>query len=281
MKNILVPTDFSQQSRAAYKTATDIAAKNNGKIVLLHVLYFPALYHTGIGVDPLGYDPVYLSALEEDAKKELEKMEADVSGYTVDVNPKIVVGDLMSAIKETIENHHIDLVVMGTAGTSGLTEMFIGSNTEKVIRNAAVPVLAIRRSIKISSIKNIVLPSTLDLNQAKFIDKVKEIQEFFEATLHILLINTPANFRRDAEADDRLKKFVRHYNLKNCNTHFRNYFHEEDGIIDFARKEKMDLIAMATHGLTGLGHLFIGSTTEDVVNHIEIPVLTYALKNLT
>lgn len=279
MKTILVPCDFSLQSRAAYKTALEIASKTTGKVILLHVLYIPTLYTASLGGEAVTFDPVHFATMEEDARNELEKMKAEAQPYSVDVTIDVVYGEIVSTIKRIIETRGIDLIIMGTTGASGLSELFIGSNTEKVVRHAPVPVLVIRKPLVISSVKNILLPSTLNLDQVELIRKVQDLQEFFGATLHILLINTPANFRRDAEANEALNEFARHYKLDHYKTHFRNYWHEEDGIADFAQSENMDLIAMGTHGLKGLGHLFVGSTTEDVVNHIQIPVWTYLLKN--
>lgn len=278
MKNILVPCDFSQQSREAFRTALEIASKTNGKITLLHVLYLPTLYNASLAGEPLSFDPIYMNAMEDDAEKELAKMKMESSAYSVQTDTEVVFGEMISSIKRTVETHAIDLIIMGTAGASGLSEILIGSNTEKVVRYSPVPVLAIRKSLQFSRIKNILLPSTLDLDQTDFIRKVKELQELFNATLHILLINTPANFRRDLEAAEALEAFAEHYDLQNYKTYFRNYWHEDDGIIDFANSENMDMIAMATHALKGIGHLFAGSTTEDVVNHISIPVWTYTLK---
>lgn len=278
MKNILVPCDFSQQSREAFKSALEIASRTKGKITLLHVLYLPTLYNASLAGEPLSFDPIYMNAMEDDAEKELEKMRDEALALSVGVDTEVVFGEIITSIKRSVETHAIDLIIMGTAGASGISEIFIGSNTEKVVRHSPVPVLAIRRAIDVSRIKNILLPSTLDLDQTDFIRKVKELQEFFNATLHILLVNTPSNFRRDLEAGEALEAFAEHYSLRNYKTYFRNYWHEDDGIIDFANSESMDMIAMATHALKGVGHLFAGSTTEDVVNHIPIPVWTYPLK---
>ena len=204
-------------------------------------------------------------------------MKKQAASNPIVVSTEVAYGELLSGVKQIIETKKIDQVVMGTSGTSGFTEIFIGSNTEKVVRFSPVPVLAVRKTVELKSVKNILLPSTLNLNQTDFINKVKDLQNFFDATLHILLVNTPAQFRRDAEANEALEEFAKHYKLTNFKTHFRNYAHEDDGIIEFAYSEKMDLIAMGTHARKGLAHLFNRSVTESVVNHIQSPVWTYCL----
>ena len=278
MKRILVPCDFSKQSNEAYKLAINLAAKSKGEIFLMYVLAIPTLYTTGFAGEPLAFDPAFFTRMEEDVKKQLEKMKKQAGAKPVKVSTDVVYGELVASVKRTIEKKKIDLVVMGTAGASGFTEMFVGSNTEKVVRFSRVPVLAVRKAIDLRSVKNILLPSTLDLNQTDFIKKVKDLQKFFNATLHVLLVNTPGNFRRDDEGNEALEEFTRHYKLSNFKVHFQNYAEEEDGIIEFAREENMDLIAMATHARKGLAHLFNGSVTENVVNHITSPIWTYCLK---
>lgn len=278
MKKILVPCDFSAQSQEAFKVAIEFASKSKGEITLLHVFAIPALYKTGYAGEPLAFDPAYFADIEKDAKGELEKMKKRAASKPVKINTEVVYGELISTIKNLIETKKIDLVIMGTSGTSGLTEIIIGSNTEKVVRYSPVPVLAVRKSFELKTIKNILLPTALGLNQTDFINKIKTLQDFFNATLHILLVNTPDNFRRDAEANVALAEFAKHYKLKNYKTHFRNYNSEEDGIIDFSHSEGINLIAMATHARKGLAHLFNHSITENVVNHIQCPIWTYSLK---
>lgn len=277
MKKILVPSDFSAQSNEAYQVATDLAMKVKSEMLLLHVLTVPSLYDTGYTGDPLFFDPQYLKQIEQATKKELEKMKGQLRDKSIEVTTEVVYGNLIAVARKMIEERNIDLVVMGTSGASGFTEMFIGSNTEKMVRFSPVPVLAIRKAVDLNSVKNILLPSTLDLNQTDFIKKLKDLQQFFNATLHILLINTPVHFRRAAEGNEVLEEFVKHYKLSNCKIHFRNNDHEDVGIMEFVNSEHVDLIAMATHARKGLAHLFNDSLTEKIVNHIHIPIWTYHL----
>ena len=211
MQKILVPCDFSSNSKEAYRLALELALKAKGEITLLHVLAIPTFYTTGSGGEPLAIDPAYFTRMEEDVRRELEEMRKSAVDRSVKIITEVLYGDLTTGIKRMIENHKIDLVVMGTSGASGLTDIFIGSNTEKVVRFSSVPVLAVRKAIETKSVKNILLPSTLDLNQTDFIRKLKELQTFFNATLHILLVNTPVHFRRGGEANEALEEFAKHY----------------------------------------------------------------------
>ncbi len=277
MQRILVPCDFSSPAQEAYKLAAGIAAKNNGEVLLLHVINIPVVYDPGLGGLPYT-DPTLLEDLEAAGIKNFETLLSDASIPAVRSSYHITNGDILSCILEYSEEKNIDLIVMGTTGSSGLAEIFIGSNTEKVVRHAQVPVLAVRKAPAIDSVKNILLPSTLSLEHATFMNQVKAVQDFFQAVLHILLINTPSRFRNHAEANEALDAFARHHQLKNYKTHLSNYSGETDGIIDYANEEQVDLVLMGTHARTGLAHLFSGSVTESVVNRIQYPVWTSHLR---
>jgi nucleotide-binding universal stress UspA family protein len=280
MKRILVPCDFSAPAQEAFATAVAMAQKCNGSVFVLNAVPLPLLYEPSLMGEalPMNYDPDIAKSLQDDARKAFDKMNAKRGKNARIVEFASTIGSLGETIQSTIDSQNIDLIVMGTSGSSGFTEIFIGSNTEKVVRFAQTPVLAVRKAPEMTSVKNILLPTTCGLGQTAFIAEVKKLQEFFQARLHVLLINTPLNFKRNAEGVEALEEFVKHYRLENCELHFKSYYHEDEGIMDFAAESKMDMIAMGTHARKGLAHLFTPSVTERVVNHTEIPIWTYRLK---
>ncbi|MEO5603858.1 MAG: universal stress protein [Cyclobacteriaceae bacterium] len=276
MKRILVPCDFSKASQEAFKMAVGLAAKANGKITVLHVIYISTIYDPN-SIGDAGFSQPFFDTMEEDAEKAFEKLKKEHSKNTP-IELETTVGGLIESITRVTEEKNIELVVMGTSGSSGIEEFVIGSNTEKIVRFSKVPVLAVRKATDVIQLKQILLPTTGDLDQTEFIAKVKELQRFLNARLHILLINTPSAFMRDAEGKERLEEFAKHYQLNDYELHFRSYRKEEEGIIDFAQSNDIDLIVMATHSRKGLAHLFTGSVTEGVVNHIQSPVWTFSVK---
>jgi nucleotide-binding universal stress UspA family protein len=280
MKRILVPCDFSAPAQEAFATAVAIAQQSNGSVYVLNVVPLPLLYEPNLMGEALlmNYDPDLAKSLQDDARKAFDKMNAKLGKNARMVEFESTVGSLVETIQSKVDSQNIDLIVMGTWGSSGFAEIFIGSNTEKVVRFAATPVLAVREAPVVSSIKNILLPTTCGLGQTAFIAELKKLQEFFKARLHVLLINTPLSFKRDAEGLEALNEFIKHYRLENYELHFKSYHHEDEGIMDFASEGNMDMIAMGTHGRKGLAHLFVPSVTERVVNHTGIPIWTYRLK---
>jgi nucleotide-binding universal stress UspA family protein len=101
------------------------------------------------------------------------------------------------------------------------------------------------------------------------------MQLLLDAEFYFVFINTPGNFKTSREAFSQLEKFIHKFKFKDVHTQIYNSMSEESGILEFADDIGADLIAMATHGRTGILHLLTGSITEDVVNHSKRPVWTF------
>jgi nucleotide-binding universal stress UspA family protein len=193
------------------------------------------------------------------------------------VSSFIEFGGTTPTIRDFVKDHAIDMVVMGTSGASGVKEFFIGSNTEKIVRTAGVPVMSVKKYAKLSSLKNIVFPTTLEMDQEDITAHVKELQNFFKATLHILFVNTPSSFKRDLEIRTQMKAYAKRFMFKDYTLNVWNDYSEEEGLKNFVMETKADMVAMATHGRRGLNHLMSGSIAEDAVNHIDCIIWTYKI----
>ena len=277
MKKIIVPTDFSKESIEALKFAADIADKSNGVIWLIHVVDLPMISDPMITTSLYLDDAIVKSSVEL-AQKKFDKLTAKYKDRGINIKTSVEYGNPTMAILSTIEEKKADLVVMGTKGASGLKEIFIGSNTEKIVRNAKVPIISVPKSTNIKSIRNIVFSNSLTEEDEKLTLAVKDLQDFFQATLHIVFINTPAMFKRDRETVEHLHAYAKRYMFKNYKIHVYSDIDEQEGVINFSKEVGADMIAMGTHGRHGFAHVFVGSIAEDVVNHVTCPMWTLRTK---
>jgi len=278
MKKILVPCDFSQPAIQAYQFALDMAAQSKAIVHLLHVAEFPSVSYPAIIPVLNPEEDLFKNVLAKTAK-EFTNIKSKYSHDGVTVITETEFGTPSTKILEYILIHSIDLVVMGSHGASGLREMLIGSNAEKIVRGAPVPVLVLKNYSKYP-IKNIVFPNTFETDhQEDLLMKIKELQNFFQARLHLVWINTPVNYVSESVTIGRLHDFAKRYMLKDYTVNVFNNISEEGGIVKFTKSINGDLIAMGTHGRTGIKHLLIGSIAEDVVNHTDSPIWTYTLKD--
>jgi len=279
MKKILVPCDFSGTAAQAFDLAVEIATKNKGEVMVMHAIEFAPAYETSFVAQPYVYNAALQEELEKDAQKNFEEL---IRSHNVDTDAVTISfytdhGPLTETATQFIEDHSIDLVVMGTHGATGLKEFFVGSNAEKIVRFSHVPVLAIKSPVALESLRSIVLPTLPDLSHHHFVARVKELQNFLQAQLHVLYVNTPVNYRPEKDIRAELHTFAEYYHFERCTINVITSTDEPAGIISFTHDARADMIAMATHGRKGLAHFFSGSIAEDVVNHVDCPIWTCEL----
>lgn len=278
MKKILVPYDFSKPALNAYKFALDVAERSKGVVSLVHVIELPVMHDT-ILMPVLSFEEQLLKELNEKASTQFNKVLEKHKREGVKVSWQVEFGPISKKLLEIINNESFDLVIMGSHGASGFREYFIGSNAEKIIRKSPVPVL-VTKDYPRNAIKNIVFPNAPDTeNQTELVTKVKALQKFFQAHLHLVWINTPLNFTSDIETRQRLENFAKQFSLKDYSVNIFNYPNREEGIIEFTQFVGGDIIAMGTHGRKGITHLLNGSVAEDVANHTTSLVWTYSMQN--
>jgi nucleotide-binding universal stress UspA family protein len=279
MKKILVPCDFSQPAVNAFRFALDAAGKSNGTIHLLYVVELPVLHDTVI-MPVLYFEEQYFNEVKATTERRFNKLVTKYNTEGVKVMTNVEFGPPVKTILSYSLEKNIDLIIMGSHGASGLKEYFIGSNAEKIVRTSSVPVLIVKDFFK-GPIKNIVFPNALqDTNQEDLAMKVKALQDFFKAHLHIVWINTPANFTPDVVTYDKLEAFAKRYLFKDYTIDVFNHSNEEQGIILYNQMVGGNLIALGTHGKKGIAHIMNGSVAEDVVNHSKSLIWTSVEKKM-
>lgn len=272
MKNILVPCDFSKPAEEAFKFAITIAGQSKGEIHVLYVIDTTFLKGSPSLSYSYAFNVDFLKEIEREADQKFHIMWGKYAPMTMKIRFRHVISSLTEEIENYIKLNDIDLVVMGTHGEGNAT---FGSNTDKIVRSVNVPVLAILTAP--AKVENIVLPVLPNQADENFINGIKDLQAFFQAKLHLLYVNTPLFFKSDPDANKELEEFARKKGFSNYTTNVRSDYSIEAGITHFAKEINSDMIAMGTHAWKGLWHFFIGSTAEDLVNHVKIPVWTICL----
>ena len=274
MKRILVPIDFSKYSEEALKVAAQIARKNKSEIILLHLLELP---HQGGDAISNGSSIPEIMFYKNAAIGNLEDlMDADyLKGIYVSEATKFE--KVPEGILEVSKTNQVDLIVMGSHGTSGFEELLIGSNTEKVVRSSDIPVLVVKRNAGDFRAKNLVFASDFSKEIRKPFQKMLEFAKIFDSNLYLVMICTPSSFRTTQVAEKIMHDFVADFDMENYSTHVYNDANIEKGIFNFANSVEADLIAIGTHGRTGLSHFFNGSIGEGVANHSKRPIITFKI----
>lgn len=275
MRKILVPTDFTEHANYATEVAAQLARKIGGEILLLHMLELPSTLTDK--VTP-GYDIPEIMFFKNHANNKLE--EASNNPVLDDLSVSIVMklGKASDGILSVAKAENVDFIVMGSHGASGFQEMIVGSNAEKVVRNSEVPVLVIKGEHKYFTANQMIFASDFSDEIKKPFAKLLEMVNVLGSHLHLVMINTPNTFKPTLLAEEIMDKFLANFDLPAGYT--RTIFNDvnvEKGILNYANKIDADIIAMSTHGRTGINHFFVGSISEDLVNHAPRPVLTFRI----
>jgi len=276
MKNILVPVDFSEYSEYALEAAVRIAQTQNAKVIALHMMGISeAVINKS---DPKeAFEALYYSKLVE--KKFIEFLDKDfLEG--IHVEQAVSNYNQFTEINKLAKKYEADLIVMGSHGSSGISEIFVGSNTEKVVRTSEIPVVVIKSKYKDFVFKNIIFACDFEQESSNAYEKAMKLFKDLNANVHLLHVNLPnENFRNTAQIEEKVKLFLSEVDPGDSDAFdkvtFVNDYSVEDGVFSFSEKIDADAISIATHGRRGLAHFFFGSVGEDLANHSDIPVFTF------
>lgn len=277
MKKIIVPVDFSENSENALQVAAMLAKKHNLALYPLHML---DIQDVSIN-ESVSYQhertALYLKLAEKRFKEFLKK------DYLKDLEvvPLIKHYKVFSEVDSIASEVNADLIVMGSHGATGLKEFFVGSNTEKVVRYANLPVLVVKNNLPNVDFKDAVVATDFSEESVDVFKNVLKTLDIFNAVKHVIYVNLPnENFKSTVEMQQMANDFymkVEGNTDRMISTNFICDRSIEDGILSFSNSIGADLITVITHGRKGLSHIFSGSVAEDVTNHAALPIMTFKM----
>lgn len=273
MKNILVPIDFSEKSEFASKMAAVIGKKTNSTIYLLHMIELPSgIVDMGAGSNfSIPESMLYLRKIKDRILEFKERFFSE----NKEVHHSIRFQHPHEGILKYAEKVDADLIIMGSKGQSNFEEILIGSNTEKVVRSSKIPVIVVKQDSSKFSLKNLVFASGFRKEDEK--EAFKKFLVFancFKSKIHLLRVNTPSNFESTQKATARIQAFVEDCELPKHTINIYNDASIKKGILNFSREIDADLIALLTHGRSGISHLFTASVTKNLSKNALRPMLT-------
>lgn len=281
MKTILVPTDFSLDAEKAYVLAGSIAKVYNAEVCLFNISRSHIDDLVGYwGGTSLLYEPVNMSAIDameqEETKVKLEEVAKRKEFQGVKMNTKMSLsydGDIISELLDELNHKKYGLIVMGTAGDQQEGESF----AELVARNSITPIITTKSTVESFDPKNFLLCTDFETMNMGFAQRIRSIKEHYSGVLKLLYVNTPKHFMTTSQIEVSAKKMARKFNLGEYQLFVYNENDVKTGVKEFLRRETVDMLALSTHGRTGISHYFNGSTTEDLINECSVPVYAYNL----
>jgi nucleotide-binding universal stress UspA family protein len=273
MKNILVPTDFSKNCNKAEELGIEMAKLYNSEIHFFHLMKTP--------VDWVKLDKQkekrYPETLKEIGvvKSKLRELEKKAEHEGLKCRTFLQFDSGQKDILEHSGHFHHDFIVTGSSGTRGGIRELMGSNVEKIVRKADVPVVVVKDEEVSFPFKDIVFVSDFLQDVSDAFKQVISIAEKCGAHIHLLRVNTQTDFNSIEQGLNPINEFLKKFpDLDNFSMNVYNEPDVETGINNFLRYKNADLIAMCTHGRTGFLSLFSKSIAEGITNHSELPVMT-------
>lgn len=276
MKNILLPTDFSPNAENALNFAVEVVRKVKGNLILFHA------YSVQL-IDPNMPAEIYLSAYQEEeksAKESLEELSKKIIDSNKDENGNnlftveavVTQGLVVDEVLSMTEEYKIDLVIMGTHGASGITELILGSNTASVIEKSSVPVLAIPYNAVYKEIKNIVYAYDDIKSGLPSFQKLLEFAKIYDSEITLLhIIESEKNTEElNKKEFEKIKQSITYEKVQ------LELVKEEkvlEGINDYICSNPVDVLAMAVRKKTLLDKIFSRSLTKKMAYHTKIPLL--------
>ncbi len=293
IRKILFPTDFSRCSEQALDHALFLAEQYGAELHLLHAV----VLHQD---DPA--DPGHRFPAREELARRLLEVAGSAMEALVDRNrrPRLSIHQFRErgfspgeVITDHAEEHGVDLIVMGTHGRRGPARLFFGSVAEEVVRFARCPVMTSRELAEprpVTAIRKILVPVDFSPHSRAALAHARHLAARYEADLQLLhVVDLPpypyfylplAGFdeprriteleKRSGEALERLAREASGPEVK-CEK-FVVSGRPASRIASFAAEYESDLVVLATHGLSGIERLLLGSTSEEVVRTVPIPV---------
>ena len=273
MKKVLLPTDFSRNAWNAIAYALYFLKEEQCIFYLLNT-YTPIFYR----VDYLIGGPAVSAIPDIEIDVSLAGLERAVEQITNKYpNPNhefktlSAFNTLTDEVDQVCEKESIDLVIMGTKGSSGAKEIFLGSNTVHVIRKATTPVMAIPEDYEFRPIENVVLPTDyLFQYNPEELTYLFEILKKNNATLHIIhALQEPLTVTQ-WENKEYLKELT-----KGITTVFQDITDEymPNIVHSYVEKHNIDLVAMMNRKYTFLQRLLFKQKVDAVGYHSAVPFL--------
>ena len=273
MKNILVPTDFSENCNKAAELGIKMAKLYNAEIHFFHLIHTPVDW---VKLDKLK-EKRYPKTLREigAAKSALRKLEKRAEKEGLECRTFLEYRVETTKILKHSGHFHHDFIITGSSGTKGTVRELFGSNVEEIVRKSDVPVIVVKEDEVSFPFKDIVFVSDFLEDVSEAFKHVISIAKKCNAHIRLLRVNTKTDTNSIEAGLNPIKTFVEKFpELKNYSMFVNNEPSVETGINTFLNYEPADLIAMCTHGSTGFLSLFSKSIAEGVANHSSLPVMT-------
>ncbi|WP_299113946.1 universal stress protein [uncultured Winogradskyella sp.] len=282
MKNVLLPTDFSDNSWNAIKYAINFFKDTPCNFYVLHVnkLNYHFTEEVALYIDHNHIEEVYTKP----AKKKLRLILKRISKlFPNHKNQKFYTltdyNFFIESIRKTVNEKHIDFIVMGTKGATGLERIILGTNTADVITKVKCNTLAIPENAEFKPPNEIAFPTDYSLtHNLQILEPIVDILEQFNASLKILHIAKTDSSLSDEQQKNK-ELLEDYFSNHSYSFHYLTNRKVEDAIQCFVESRDINIICMVAKNLNYFQQILFHTRVEKISYHTDRPFLVLHEKN--
>ncbi|SEC62747.1 Nucleotide-binding universal stress protein, UspA family [Maribacter dokdonensis] len=275
MKNILIPTDFSDNAWNAILYGITFFKKTQCTFHLVHInaINTNSSGEAALYVSPDILEETILAESKEKLQHLLKRIEKLPLNAKHNFKVQAIYGFLINELKTLVINKKIDLIIMGTKGATGLKSVSIGSNTGNVITKVPCNVMAVPENACYEHIQEIGFPSDLNIAyDIKVLETIKDIILLKKSALRLLYISG-AN-EALSQNQTKVKNFILDYFKDNvCTYHNITGKSIDESVQCFTESRNLDMVIMVAKNLNFLERILFRPTVEKISYHTKVPFL--------
>ncbi len=275
MKVILFPTDFSENATHASKYLGVLSKQLDANVVLLHIYSIPTISEYQLPSDIENF----IWENEKQAKKDLKeyaKIFLKNSGLPeARISQQIEYGIISDRIIDTANTIHADMIVMGTKGANNFFDKWIGTNAQKVTKEALCPVWVIPLSAPIHSPKNILYAADFQENEISAMHKLLEIANPLGSKCQVVHIHEYFDLNIAHEVEETEKLLKEEFEAENLKVKSLNRTDIVHALETYIKTNKPDVLALAIHEKSFFKDFFNPSISKYFVQEAQLPILIF------
>jgi nucleotide-binding universal stress UspA family protein len=269
MRTFIVPPDFSEIARHASRYAVQLAARLDGRILLMHA------YDAPVAISEYEVSSLHFEMMKEHIGEQLEDSKralAEEFGGQVPVDTVMVLDDLTGNLRKLYEDTEATLAVIGLTG-SGKRNFLLGSNTVAIVRSLGRIVLTVPPFTYFRPIRRVVFAYRMNgTASAVPADGIKRIMGLLDAELLVLQVARPGESEAELQAGAELLAAM--LEGVRCSFHLLRERNVVAGIREFCLREHADLVAVVPRRPDFPESLLKTSKTRGILFKSRIPILT-------